>query len=168
MSTHTCTEELLVEQPAIGLVAELGWPMVSAQAEIFGPPRVQWVGGAGGAVARVVGAVEFSAATGDHRVGELPDTEVQKPKLRARLGARALESVYNSEWAFCAKTFPPLLKAQRMIRYDLGCYACQLGNHEEAWDWLEDAFDLGDPKQVKLLALYDPDLEPFWLEGAVI
>jgi tetratricopeptide (TPR) repeat protein len=50
------------------------------------------------------------------------------------------------------------------ICYDLGCYACQLGNHEEAWDLLEDAFDLGDPKQVKLMALDDPDLEPFWAE----
>ncbi len=50
------------------------------------------------------------------------------------------------------------------ICYDLGCYACQLGNHDEAWDWLEDAFGLGDPKKVKLMALDDPDLEPFWAE----
>jgi hypothetical protein len=25
MSTHTCTEDQLVEQPAIGLLTELGW-----------------------------------------------------------------------------------------------------------------------------------------------
>src|SRR5260370_32064464 len=27
-----------------------------------------------------------------------------------------------------------------LIRYNLACYSCQLGNHEEAWDWLESAF----------------------------
>jgi hypothetical protein len=30
--------------------------------------------------------------------------------------------------------------------------------------WLEKAFELGDPKQLKLMALDDPDLEPFWTE----
>jgi tetratricopeptide (TPR) repeat protein len=50
------------------------------------------------------------------------------------------------------------------IPYNLACYACQLGKHEEAWEWLEDAFDLGDSKAVKLMALDDPDLAPFWAE----
>jgi hypothetical protein len=36
MSTHAYTEEQLVEQPAIGLFAELGWQTVSASDEIFG------------------------------------------------------------------------------------------------------------------------------------
>jgi predicted Zn-dependent protease len=53
---------------------------------------------------------------------------------------------------------------QWLIRYNLACYACQLGNREEAWQWLEAAFDLGDPKEVKLMALEDPDLEKFWAE----
>ena len=30
--------------------------------------------------------------------------------------------------------------------------------------WLETAFDIGDPKALKLTALHDPDLEPLWLE----
>jgi tetratricopeptide (TPR) repeat protein len=51
-----------------------------------------------------------------------------------------------------------------LIRYNLACYACQLGNHEEAWDWLESAFELGDANQIKLMALEDADLEPFWAE----
>jgi hypothetical protein len=51
-----------------------------------------------------------------------------------------------------------------LIRYNLACYTCQLGNHEEAWDWLESAFELGDANQVKLKALEEPDLEPFWAE----
>ncbi len=37
MSVHAYTEDQLVEQPAIGLLAELGWTTVSAMEEIFGP-----------------------------------------------------------------------------------------------------------------------------------
>jgi type I restriction enzyme R subunit len=33
---HAYTEDQLVEQPAIGLFAELGWTMVSALEEVFG------------------------------------------------------------------------------------------------------------------------------------
>lgn len=36
MSTHAYTEDQLVEQPAIGLFAELGWSTVSAMEETFG------------------------------------------------------------------------------------------------------------------------------------
>ena len=36
MSTHAYTEAQLVEQPAIGLFAELGWPTVSALEKTFG------------------------------------------------------------------------------------------------------------------------------------
>ena len=35
--THAYTEDQLVEQPAIGLFAELGWKTVSAAEEAFGP-----------------------------------------------------------------------------------------------------------------------------------
>jgi type I site-specific restriction-modification system R (restriction) subunit len=38
MSAHAYTEDQLVEQPAIGLFAELGWAMVSAMEETFGVP----------------------------------------------------------------------------------------------------------------------------------
>jgi tetratricopeptide (TPR) repeat protein len=54
------------------------------------------------------------------------------------------------------------------IRYNLACYACQLGNKKEAWKWLEFAFDLSDSKAVKLMALNDPDLETLWTEIAEI
>ncbi|MEO8360706.1 MAG: type I restriction endonuclease subunit R, partial [Vicinamibacteria bacterium] len=37
MSLHTFTEDQLVEAPAIGLFAELGWTTVSASDEVFGP-----------------------------------------------------------------------------------------------------------------------------------
>ena len=36
MSPHSYTEDQLVEQPAIGLFAELGWQTVSAMEEVFG------------------------------------------------------------------------------------------------------------------------------------
>lgn len=36
MSAHAYTEDQLVEQPAIGLFAALGWQTVSAQEETFG------------------------------------------------------------------------------------------------------------------------------------
>jgi tetratricopeptide (TPR) repeat protein len=51
-----------------------------------------------------------------------------------------------------------------IIPYNLACYACQLGNLKEAWEWLEKAFDIGDAKKIKLMALDDPDLEKLWVE----
>jgi tetratricopeptide (TPR) repeat protein len=48
------------------------------------------------------------------------------------------------------------------IHYDMACYACKLGNLNDARTWLEKAFSLGDPKEVKLIALDDPDLEMIW------
>jgi len=51
-----------------------------------------------------------------------------------------------------------------LIHYNMACYSCQLGKQVEAWQWLEDAIELGDAKHVKLMALDDPDLEPFWAE----
>jgi len=36
MSAHAYTEDQLVEQPAIGLFAELGWTTASAMEEAFG------------------------------------------------------------------------------------------------------------------------------------
>jgi tetratricopeptide (TPR) repeat protein len=40
-----------------------------------------------------------------------------------------------------------------IMRYNLACYACQLGNLKEARDWLKKAIDLADRKEVKLMAL---------------
>jgi hypothetical protein len=37
MSPHACAEDQLVEQPAIGLFAPLGWRTVSTMEETFGP-----------------------------------------------------------------------------------------------------------------------------------
>ncbi len=47
-------------------------------------------------------------------------------------------------------------------RYNLACYECQLGRLEQAKNWLGKAFELGDGRKLKLMALDDPDLEPLW------
>jgi tetratricopeptide (TPR) repeat protein len=58
-----------------------------------------------------------------------------------------------------------LFPEEWLIRYNLACYACQLGDREEAWKWLKMALSLGDAKQVKLMALNDPDLKPLRTEN---
>ena len=59
-----------------------------------------------------------------------------------------------------AKKFP----RSWIISYDLACYACQLGNIAEGRKWLKKAFKLGDPAEIKPLALADPDLKAIWSE----
>jgi hypothetical protein len=51
-----------------------------------------------------------------------------------------------------------------VIPYDLACYACQLGKVDEGRLWLKKAFRLGDSKDVRNIALADPDLEVLWPE----
>src|SRR5262245_13928258 len=48
------------------------------------------------------------------------------------------------------------------IPYNLACYAAQLGRLVEARDWLAQAFQVGNAKELKLQALDDPDLAPLW------
>ena len=52
------------------------------------------------------------------------------------------------------------------IQYNMACYACQLGEREEARGFLERAMELGDVNKVKLMALDDPDLAPLFASGA--
>lgn len=49
-----------------------------------------------------------------------------------------------------------------IMRYNLACYECQLGRLEQAKNWLQKSFELGDARKMKLAALDDPDLEPLW------
>ena len=59
-----------------------------------------------------------------------------------------------------AKKFP----RSWIIAYDLACYACQLNRVDEGRQWLRKAFRLGDGKEIKPLALADPDLKVLWAE----
>jgi tetratricopeptide (TPR) repeat protein len=47
-----------------------------------------------------------------------------------------------------------------VIRYNLACYSCQLGNLKEALRWLEKAIELAGNEDIRTVALDDPDLEP--------
>ena len=49
-----------------------------------------------------------------------------------------------------------------IIRYNLACYACQLGDLEQAWKWLGRALAIGDAPQLKAMAAQDEDLKPLW------
>lgn len=44
------------------------------------------------------------------------------------------------------------------IPYNLACYACRLGNLEQAQSWLERAVKIRGRRAIKSLALQDPDL----------
>jgi len=59
-----------------------------------------------------------------------------------------------------AKKFPK----SWVIPYDLACYACQLEQLDDGRRWLRKACRLGDGKEVKVLALADPDLKTLWPE----
>ncbi len=47
-----------------------------------------------------------------------------------------------------------------LLRYNLACYCAQMSLKEEAVKWLLRAVTLGSKKEVKAMALDDPDLEP--------
>ncbi len=49
-----------------------------------------------------------------------------------------------------------------IIPYNLACYACQLGQLTEAWEWYKRAHQLAAPGVVSRMALEDKDLKPLW------
>ncbi len=55
-----------------------------------------------------------------------------------------------------AKLFP----GDSMIQYNLACYCAQLGQLDAAQEYLDKSYELGDAKQIKLMALDDDDLKP--------
>jgi tetratricopeptide (TPR) repeat protein len=50
------------------------------------------------------------------------------------------------------------------VFYDMACYSSRLGQFEKAREWLAKSFELGEAKQIKLNALEERDLEPFWAQ----
>ena len=54
-----------------------------------------------------------------------------------------------------------------IIPFNLACYACQLGQLDEARKWLKRAMKVGGRESIKLIALADEDLKPLWPELAV-
>ena len=51
-----------------------------------------------------------------------------------------------------------------VIRYNLACYACRMGNLEEARGWLKKAIGLVGVDTIKAMACSDLDLETLWSE----
>jgi predicted Zn-dependent protease len=47
-----------------------------------------------------------------------------------------------------------------LIRYNLACYACQLGRATIAWDWLQQAAAIAGRAAIRQMAQADPDLAP--------
>ena len=47
-----------------------------------------------------------------------------------------------------------------VIPYNLACYQCQLGNKDDALQWLQRAVDVADAKTIREMALNDGDLAP--------
>ena len=52
------------------------------------------------------------------------------------------------------------------IRYNLACYACQMGDLPEARRRLQNALALGHKKETKQMAVEDLDQKPLWPEIA--
>jgi len=50
--------------------------------------------------------------------------------------------------------------AEPLIRYNLACYACQLGEKESALNWLRQAIACGRKADIKFMARKDEDLVP--------
>ena len=50
------------------------------------------------------------------------------------------------------------------LPYNLACYSCQLGKLKEAMAWLERAIRTDTEKEIRTMALKDPDLKPLWKE----
>ena len=51
-----------------------------------------------------------------------------------------------------------------IVRYNLACYACQMGNLPTARQWLERAVEIAGLDLIRKMALHDADLEPLWPE----
>jgi Flp pilus assembly protein TadD len=63
-----------------------------------------------------------------------------------------------------AEKFPK----EPVIPFNLACYACQLGQLDEARGWVKRAMKVGGKGSIKLMALADEDLKPLWQEIAGI
>lgn len=60
------------------------------------------------------------------------------------------------------KKFPK----EPVIPFNLACYACQMGQLDEARAWFKRALKVGGREQIKRMALADADFKPLWPEIA--
>lgn len=61
-------------------------------------------------------------------------------------------------------------RAEVLIPYNLACYATQMKRLDTAREWIRKAFEKAGEedrlREIRLMALSDPDLEPLWAELA--
>jgi len=110
---------------------------------------------------------EISARSGDwDRCVDLATKLVKAAPARLQgyiQRAYALHRVKRTQDAWdilfpVAEKFP----TDATIKYNLACYATQLGRLWEGEQWLKLAFTTGDEKELRSLALQDPDLKSLW------
>jgi Tfp pilus assembly protein PilF len=77
--------------------------------------------------------------------------------------AFALDQLKMTSHAYDA-LLPALEKFPKdwQMHYNMACYACKLERWSDCWYWLEKAFTIGDARQLTLMAMEDPDLQPYW------
>jgi len=83
--------------------------------------------------------------------------------------AFALHELKRTQAAY--DTLKPVVErfhGEWLMRFNLACYACQLGNLEESIMWLEQAMDLAGDHDIRQMALEDNDLEPLWARIRVL
>jgi tetratricopeptide (TPR) repeat protein len=68
------------------------------------------------------------------------------------------------EAADALKPAAEMFPEESIIPFNLACYACQLGNLDEARRWLRESLRRQPDGRIKRLALDDDDLEPLWPE----
>jgi predicted Zn-dependent protease len=80
--------------------------------------------------------------------------------------AYALHELRRTQEAY-ASLLPVLDKFPKewLMRYNMACYAVQLGNLDEGKTWLERAREIGAKDEITDLIATDPDLEPLRKSG---
>jgi len=81
--------------------------------------------------------------------------------LHLAFALRNLERIQEARAALLpvADKFP----SEWRIAYQLACYSCKLGQLEDAFRWIGAAIDVAGKLDIRMKALYEPDLEPLWL-----
>jgi tetratricopeptide (TPR) repeat protein len=82
---------------------------------------------------------------------------------RAYALRRVKEGGLKAAWEALLPAFEKFPK-ESTIPYNLSCYACQMGQIEEARAWLKRAVKAGGIETIKRMALRDADLKPLWDE----
>jgi hypothetical protein len=82
---------------------------------------------------------------------------------RAYAARRATGGTITKAWELLLPAFDKFPEITT-ISYNLACYACQLGQLDEARRWLGEARKRGESKQILEMARRDSDLEALWPE----